>query len=62
MSNWTTIPQYEEDSDGELWIDKYLSNLNSSTSATKLKETESKKSDTEIMKKGCASAEVETGR
>ena len=60
MSNWATIPQYyEEDSDGELWLNKYLSNLNSSTSATKLKESESKKSDTENIKKGCASAAVE---
>ena len=59
MSNWTTIPQYEEDSDGELWLNNFLSNLNSSTSGTELKESESQKFDTEIMKKGCTSIPAE---
>ena len=59
MSNWATIPQYEEDSDGELWLNNFLSNLNSSTSGAELKESESQKFDTEMMKKGCTSAPAE---
>ena len=48
------IPQYEEDTGG-LWLRNFLSNLNSSTSGTEVKENKSKKPDTEIMKIGCAS-------
>ena len=53
------MPQYEEDSDGELWLSNFLSNLNSSTPDTKLKECESKKPDTEIMRVGEASTAEE---
>ena len=59
MSNWSIIPQYEEGSDGELWLNNFLSNLNSSTSGAELKESESQKFDTEMMKKGCTSAPAE---
>ena len=59
MSSWNYIPQYEEDSDGELWLSNFLSNLNSSTPGTNLKERESKKPDTEIMKIGAAAAAEE---
>merc|ERR1712138_146103 len=48
------IPQYEEDTGG-LWLRNFLSNLNSSTPGTEVKENKSKKPDTEIMKIGCAS-------
>ena len=57
MSDWNNIPQYEENSNGDLWLANFLSNLNSSTPGTKLKESKSKKPDTEIMKIGCAAAE-----
>ena len=57
MSSRNYIPQYEEDSDGELWLSNFLSNLNSTTPATSLKERESKKPDTEIVKIGAAMAE-----
>ncbi len=57
MSSRSYIPQYEEDSDGELWLSNFLSNLNSTTPATSLKERESKKPDTENMKIRAALAE-----
>ena len=59
MSSWNYVPQYEEDSDGDLWLSNLLSNLNSSTPDTKLKECESKKPDTEIMKIGAAATAEE---
>ena len=59
MSSRNYIPQYEEDSDGELWLSNFLSNLNSTTPATSLKERESKKPDTEIVKIGAAATAEE---
>ena len=56
MSSWNYVPQYEEDSDGDLWLTNFLSNLNSSTPDKELKECESKKTDTEIAKIGAAAA------
>ena len=56
MSSWNYVPQYEEDSDGDLWLTNFLSNLNSSTPDKELKECESKKTDTEITKIGAAAA------
>ena len=50
MSSWNYVPQYEEDSDGDLWLTNFLSNLNSSTPDKEPKECESKKTDTEIGK------------
>ena len=50
MSSWNYVPQYEEDSDGDLWLTNFLSNLNPSTPNKEPKECESKKTDTEIGK------------
>ena len=58
MSDWSTIPQYEENSDGDLWLSSFLSNFNASTPATEPKESEHKALDTETMKK-CATAATE---
>ena len=56
MSSWNYVPQYEEDSDGDLWLSNFLSNLNPSTTDKELKECESKKTDTEIAKIAAAAA------
>ena len=58
MSDGSTIPQYEENSDGDLWLSNFLSNFNTSTPATEPKESEHKTPDTETMKK-CATAAAE---
>ena len=58
MSSWNYVPQYEEDSDGDLWLTNFLSNLNSSTPDKELKECESKKSDAEITKIGAAAEDI----
>ena len=58
MTDWSTIPQYEENSDGDLWLSSFLSNFNASTPATEPKESEHKALDTETMKK-CATAATE---
>ena len=58
MSDWSTIPQYEENSDGDLWLSSFLSKFNASTPATEPKESEHKALDTETMKK-CATAATE---
>ena len=43
MSDWSGIPKYEENSDGDLWLSNFLSTFNTSTPATEHKEIESKK-------------------
>ena len=43
MSDWSGIPKYEENSDGDLWLSNFLSSFNTSTPATEHKEIESKK-------------------
>ena len=43
MSDWSGIPKYEENPDGDLWLSNFLSTFNTSTPATELKEIESKK-------------------
>jgi hypothetical protein len=56
MSDWSSIPQYEENSDGDLWLSNFLSNFIPSAPATELKESESTKPDTETTKTECITA------
>ena len=55
MSDWNGIPQYEENSDGDLWLSNFLSSLNTSTPATEHKEIESQKPNTANKKIECTS-------
>ena len=50
MSDWSSIPQYVENPDGDLWLTNFLSNFNESTPTTELKESGSKKPKTETRK------------
>ena len=53
MSDWSSIPQYVENPDGDLWLTNFLYNFNESTPTTELKESGSKKPDTETRKNEC---------
>ena len=57
MSDWSGIPKYEENSDGDLWLSNFLSTFNTSTPATELKEIESKKPNAENKKIECTNIE-----
>ena len=53
MSDWSSIPQYVENPDGDLWLTNFLYNFNESTPTTELKENGSKKPDTESREIEC---------
>ena len=57
MSDWSGIPKYEENSDGDLWLSNFLETLNTSTPATELKEVESKKPNAANKKIECKNIE-----
>ena len=57
MSDWSGIPKYEENSDGDLWLSNFLSTFNTSTPATELKEIGSKKPNAENKKIECTNIE-----
>ena len=57
MSDYNGIPQYEEDMDGNLWLSKFLSDLNTPMPDTEHSEEESTKPDPKDTKIYCEKIE-----